>query len=170
MDTPAVAPMAETSDRPPRSRRPWLISVRIVLVLLVCGALVSGWQGWHWYRRYQASQQIEAMNGWVQYQSNPLPVWLQVRLGPEIADCYAPAWSIDFMCATVNDHALAQALREFPEVEAIFLYATPVGNETLACLSDLPRLRYLNLGITSTTDEQIASLGSLPSLRDLNLH
>jgi hypothetical protein len=71
--------------------------------------------------------------------------------------------------ARLSYHEAVAHLPDFPELEQLSLWGTPVSDDEMVYVELLKRLRFLNLSGTNVTDRGIARLAGIPSLEELIL-
>lgn len=94
----------------------------------------------------------------------------QMTINPESLKSLAEAVklkSLGLDCVSVNEAPLLSHLPPLPQLEALDLEGSDVGDEDLACLKGLPRLKSINLTRTDVTGAGLTQLACIESLEEL---
>ena len=77
--------------------------------------------------------------------------------------------NLDLWDTGANDAVMKEVIANYPNLRALSLQQTDVGDEGLKALAGLEQLETLDLTETEITDESVAVLKGLPNLKSLTL-
>lgn len=128
----------------------------------------------------RAIEQIQSLGGDVRYEpdSQSQMLYAIVLRGKRFDDAQLPLFapfrthppkSIAVVEAEVTDAFLAKIISQFPDLETLKVFRTPIGDAALQGLSKLRRLRNLELDGTNVTSDIGAQIGTLRRLESLSL-
>jgi hypothetical protein len=155
-------------DKSPRRRRRVPLSLRLFVLILIIGGVISvAVVGPRAYRNWRAIQEIRRVGGWHDRKRHT-PTQLQKRLGDKATIAFDEIPAVFLDGSEIDDAGLVHVARLTSLLE-LGLNLTQVTDAGLAHLTGLSDLKYLGLSGTQVTDAGLVHVAGLRNLTRLNL-